>query len=125
MISAKRDTYANLFAYGPTNNSGVVSLLAIEPDSPSPLYEWVGAYCARAAGALSIDPARPLQTLTLDGITPAPKHLRFNKTQLNALAGVGLAMQIVNAGEIVRRSPESKRPTKRTRSGNKTTPTSS
>jgi phage tail sheath gpL-like len=100
VISAKRDTYANLFSYGPTNNSGVVSLLAIEPDSPSPIYEWIGAYCARAAGALSIDPARPLQTLTLDGITPAPKHLRFNKTQLNALAGVGLAVQIVNAGEI-------------------------
>jgi phage tail sheath gpL-like len=100
VIGAKRDTYANLFSYGPTNNSGVVSLLAIEPDSPSPIYEWIGAYTARAAGALSIDPARPLQTLTLDGITPAPKHLRFNKTQLNAIAGVGLAIQMVNAGEI-------------------------
>lgn len=100
VISAKRDTYANLFAYGPSNNSGVVSLLAVEPDSPSPTYEWVGAYCARAAGALSIDPARPLQTLTLEGITPAPKNLRFNKTQLNALAGVGLAVQMVNAADV-------------------------
>src|SRR4029077_16658452 len=69
-------------------------------DSPSPTYEWVGAYCARAAGALSIDPARPLQTLTLEGITPAPKNLRFNKTQLNALAGVGLAVQMVNAADV-------------------------
>jgi phage tail sheath gpL-like len=101
VISAKRDTYANLFTYGPTNNSGVVSLMAVEPDSPSPLYEWIGAYTARAAGALSIDPARPLQTLTFDGITPAPKHLRFNKTQLNGLAGVGLAVQMVNAAELV------------------------
>jgi phage tail sheath gpL-like len=100
VISAKRDTYANLFTFGPSNNSGVLSLLALEPDAPSPLYEWVGAYCARAAGALSIDPARPLQTLTLDGITPAPKNLRFNKTQLNAIAGVGLAVQMVNAGEV-------------------------
>jgi phage tail sheath gpL-like len=98
LISAKRDTYANLFSYGPTNNSGVLSLLAIEPDSPTPIYEWIGAYAARAAGALSIDPARPLQTLTLDGVTPAPKNLRFNKTQLNAIAGVGLAVQGVVAG---------------------------
>jgi phage tail sheath gpL-like len=99
LIGAKRDTYANLFSYGPVNNSGVLSLLAVEPTSPTPIYEWVGAYCARAAGALSIDPARPLQTLTLDGVMPAPKHQRFNKTQLNALAGVGLAVQMVNAGE--------------------------
>jgi phage tail sheath gpL-like len=100
LLSGKRDTYANLFTYGSTNNSGVLSIMAVEPDSPTPLYEWIGAYTARAAGALSIDPARPLQTLTLDGIRPAPKNLRFNKTQLNALAGIGLAVQMVNAGEV-------------------------
>lgn len=101
VMTAKRDTYANLFAYGPTSgNSGVMSVMAFEPDSPSPLCEWVGAYTARAAGALSIDPARPLQTLTLDGIRAAPKHLRFNKTQANALAGVGLAVQMANAAEV-------------------------
>jgi phage tail sheath gpL-like len=100
VMTAKRDTYANLFTYGSTNNSGVMSIMAVEPDSPSPLYEWIGAYAARAAGALSIDPARPLQTLTFDGVRPAPKNLRFNKTQLNALAGVGLAVQMVNAAEV-------------------------
>ncbi len=100
VVTARRDDYADLFAYGPSNNSGVISILAFEPGSPTPLYEWVGAYCARAAGALSIDPARPLQTLTLDGIRPAPKHQRFNKTQANALAGVGLAVQMVNQADV-------------------------
>lgn len=100
VMTAKRDTYANLFTYGSTNNSGVMSIIAVEPDSASPLYEWIGAYAARAAGALSIDPARPLQTLTFDGVRPAPKNLRFNKTQLNALAGIGLAVQMVNAAEV-------------------------
>ena len=100
VMTAKRDTYSNLFTYGSTNNSGVLSIMVVEPASPSPLYEWIGAYAARAAGALSIDPARPLQTLTLDGILPAPKNLRFNKTQLNALAGVGLAVQMVNAASV-------------------------
>jgi phage tail sheath gpL-like len=96
VMTAKRDTYANLFAYGPTNNSGVMSILAFEPQSPSPIYEWIAAYVAEAAKALSIDPARPLQTLTLDGITSAPKNWRFNKTQVNALAGIGLAVQMSN-----------------------------
>src|SRR4029077_15828057 len=62
VMTARRDTYAALFAYGPSNNYGLISIMAFEPDSPSPLCEWVGAYTARAAGALSIDPARPLQT---------------------------------------------------------------
>jgi phage tail sheath gpL-like len=93
VISVRRDTYSNLFNWGPTNNSGVVSVMAMEVGSPAPVWEWIGAYCGRAAQALSIDPARPLQTLTFDGILPAPKTGRFNKTQLNALAGVGLAIQ--------------------------------
>jgi phage tail sheath gpL-like len=93
IFSARRDTYSNLFTFGPTNNTGVVSIMAVEPTSPSPVWEWIGAYDARAAGALSIDPARPLQTLTFDGIMAAAKTGRFNKTQLNALAGVGLAIQ--------------------------------
>jgi phage tail sheath gpL-like len=93
VFAAKRDTYSNLFAYGPSNNTGVISIMAVEPTSPSPIYEWVGAYTGTAASALSIDPARPLQTLTFDGIRAAAKTGRFNKTQLNALATVGLAIQ--------------------------------
>ena len=100
VMTGKRDTYANLFSYGPTNNSGVMSILAFEPQSPSPIYEWIAAYAAEAAKALSIDPARPLQTLTLDGVMPAPKNWRFNKTQTNALAGIGLAVQMTNAAGI-------------------------
>ncbi|GJE45364.1 phage tail sheath C-terminal domain-containing protein [Methylobacterium soli] len=91
--SVKRDSYANLFAYGPTNNSAVISPLALEPTSPTPTWEWTAAYAARAAGALSADPARPLQTLTLDGCLPAPQSGRFSKAQLNGLAQVGLAIQ--------------------------------
>jgi phage tail sheath gpL-like len=100
VMTSKRDTYSNLFTYGPTNNNGVISIMAVEPTSPSPVYEWTGAFCARAAGALSIDPARPLQTLTFDGIFPAAKTGRFNKTQLNALASVGLAIQSTTADGV-------------------------
>lgn len=92
--------YSGLMSYGVDNNSGVISLMGFELQSPSPAWEWAGAYCARAAGALSIDPARPLHTLSFEGIVPAPKGLRFNKTELNAIAGVGLAIQSVNADGV-------------------------
>lgn len=93
VFSAKRDTYSNLVTYGPTNNSAVVHAMAMEPAMPSPLWEVSAAFAAQAASGFSDDPARPLQTLPLTGILPAPKGKRFNKNQLNGLAQVGLAIQ--------------------------------
>ena len=58
------------------------------------------AYTAKAARALLNDPARPLQTLVLDGCLPAPKHQRFTKIECNNLAGVGIATQGVNGDGI-------------------------
>lgn len=92
--------YSDLIAYGPSNNSGVVSLMAVERYSPTPSWNWAAAYAAKAARALLNDPARPLQTLELETCLPAPKHQRFDKAQCNALAGVGLATQSVNANNI-------------------------
>jgi phage tail sheath gpL-like len=93
LFSAKRDTYSNLITWGDTQNSGVLSVMAVEPLAPSPIYEWTAAYTAMAQRALINDPARPLQTLTLNQIKLAPLNNRFNIDQLNALAGNGLATQ--------------------------------
>jgi phage tail sheath gpL-like len=91
--------YSDLLAYGPTNNSGVLSIMAFEANSPTPPWCWAAAYAAQAARALLDDPARPLQTLPLIGCLPAPKHQRFTKKQCNDLAGVGLATQgVTDAG---------------------------
>ena len=90
--------YTELMQYGPNNNSGVLSLMAVEAYSPTPPWEWASAYAAKAARALLNDPARPLQTLELEGCLPAPKHQRFDKKQCNDFAGVGLATQNVNDG---------------------------
>ena len=92
--------YSDLIQYGPTNNSGVLSLMAVERYSPTPVWNWAAAYAAKAARALLNDPARPLQTLELETCLPAPKHQRFDKAQCNALAGVGLATQSTNANNI-------------------------
>lgn len=98
IFSARRDTYSNLISYGPTNNSAVYHVMSVEQQSPSPIWEWAAQFGAQAARAFSIDPARPLQTLPLTDCLPAPGAVagvaaRFNKTQLNALASTGLAIQ--------------------------------
>lgn len=93
VFSARRDTYAGHMVWGPTNNSAVIYPMALEVESPTPVWEWAAAYCAQAARAFTLDPARPLQTLPLTGCLPAPRGKRFNKTQLNAMAKVGLSIQ--------------------------------
>jgi phage tail sheath gpL-like len=92
--------YADLLQYGPNNNSGVVSIMGIESNSPTPPWCFAAAYTAKAARALVNDPARPLQTLSLDGCLPAPKHQRFTMRQLNDLAWVGIATQAINGDGV-------------------------
>jgi phage tail sheath gpL-like len=93
VFSAKRGEYADLLLFGETNNSAVISIMAYETASPSPCFEWTAAYAAKAQRALINDPARPLQTLSLNTIKAAPIHQRFNWPELNSLASTGLAIQ--------------------------------
>jgi phage tail sheath gpL-like len=100
VFGAKRGDIATLQQYGPSNNSGVLSIMGVEQNSPTPAWSWAAAYAAKAARALLNDPARPLQTLQLEGCLPPPKHQRFDKKDCNTLAGVGIATQAVNDGGI-------------------------
>jgi phage tail sheath gpL-like len=93
IFTAARDTYGNLLSLGGTRNSPQLSILGIETTSPSPRWEWAAAYTAKAARALSIDPARPLQSLHLEGILPAPLQGRFLASELNTMATSGIATQ--------------------------------
>jgi phage tail sheath gpL-like len=93
LFAAKRATYSDLIIFGATRNFGITSIMAWEPTAASPTYEVAAAYCAKAARALTNDPARPLQTLSLDEILPAQHDLRFNLPELNSLSGAGIATQ--------------------------------
>jgi len=97
IFSARRDTYSNFVTWGSTVNSAVESVMAIEPTSPSPTFEWAAAYCAKAHRALINDSARPLQSLTLNQIKAAPFHQRFDFIELNSLASHGLAIQKIGS----------------------------
>jgi phage tail sheath gpL-like len=93
LFAAKRDTYSNLVTWGLSRNGKILSVLAVEPSMPSPTYEISAAYTAKAARALINDPARPLQTLHLESMLPAPFHERWNLMELNAFSTSGLATQ--------------------------------
>ena len=97
VLSAKRGTYPDLITFGGTQNSGVETIMAVEVASPSPVFEWVAAYTAKAQRALINDPTRPLQALTLNKIKAAPIHQRFDFPELNSLASNGLAIQMIGA----------------------------
>jgi phage tail sheath gpL-like len=100
VFSAYRDTYANLVIWGEQNNSAVISVMAMEPDIPSPSWEVAAAYTSKGARSYMNDPARPLQTLELTGVLPPPKHKRFLLSQLNNLSYSGLATQRIDANNI-------------------------
>ena len=93
VFSARRGAYSDLVSFGLTRNSGVISIMAFELPTPTAMFEMAAAYTAKAQRALSNDPARPLQTLQLNGTLPAKLHDRFNFIELNSLASSGLAIQ--------------------------------
>jgi phage tail sheath gpL-like len=93
VFSAKRGDYSSLITFGQIRNSGVISIMAFEDATPTPMFEMAAAYAAKAQRALTNDPARPLQTLQFVGTLPAPLHQRFNFDEINSLASNGLAIQ--------------------------------
>jgi phage tail sheath gpL-like len=101
VFSAHRADYANMIMFGETQNSGTTSIMGVELGSPTPVYEWTAAYTAKAARGLTNDPARPLQTLALTGVLSAPLHERFNRGELNTLAGYGIATQEVGGEGVM------------------------
>ena len=102
LFAAKRATYSDLIIYGETRNDGVLSIMGVEPKAPSPTYEWAAAYAAKAARALTNDPARPLQTLALNKIKPAQSSDRFILPELNSMSGVGIATQRTGLDGVAR-----------------------
>ena len=93
IFSARRDTYSNLISFGNTRNSGITSVLGVEQTAPSMVLDFVAAYTAKAQRALINDPARPLQTLSLNTVKLAPLKDRFDTIELNSLAENGIATQ--------------------------------
>jgi len=102
--------YTDLVALNATYNSkylthicfpGPKSSDAAGTGSPTPAWELSAAYAAQAAQSLSIDPARPLQTLPLVGIK-AHATARWSWENNNGLLGKGISPTYVDGGGNVR-----------------------
>jgi phage tail sheath gpL-like len=100
LYSAKRDTYANLIDWGMSRNNGTTTVIGVEVDSPSPIYEWSAAYAGIAQRALINDPARPLQTLGLQLIKSAHKDQAWNIVELQVLASYGVATCKISSDHV-------------------------
>jgi phage tail sheath gpL-like len=93
IFSARRGLYSDLITFGNTRNAGTTSILGFENTAPSMVLDYAAAYTAKAQRALINDPARPLQTLSLNTVKLAPLQDRFDTIELNSLAENGIATQ--------------------------------
>jgi phage tail sheath gpL-like len=98
-FAAAAGTHAELTTLGDSRNSPHLTIVAA---GKSPTAPWVWASVAGAVDALEPDPARPRQTLLLEGLlAPAPAD-RFTRAERDLLLHDGIATTTVDAGDLVR-----------------------
>lgn len=95
--TAYRGNHSASGTFGSARNGHLVSCMGTGA-SPTPPLIWAAVYAGVAAASLSIDPARPLQTLVLPGILPPKITDRWTMEERNLLLYDGIATYTVNAG---------------------------
>ena len=98
LYGSVRGSLSSLTTFGNLRNNEYSSY--INATGPSPSWEWAAAYAGRAGDSLNLDPARPLQTLELAGLSvPAPSE-RFTYEENAILLTDGIATHVINGGAI-------------------------
>lgn len=96
-FTAFKGSHAQAGVYGSSRNSPHVTCMTVGA-APQPAHIWAAVYGARAAKSLAIDPARPLQTLTLCGLLPPQKENIWTREERNLLLYDGMATYTVGTG---------------------------
>ncbi len=99
--AAKKDTLSNLSTFATGLNNRSLTVLGFA-GSLTPSWIWAAAYGGQCAWSLSIDPARPLQTLPLVGVLAPKPEDRFTLEEQNVLLSLGLATFTVDDDGTVR-----------------------
>lgn len=97
---AKRGTLAQTSTFGQSRNDYLFSTLSTGI-SPTPPYLWSATLAAVAVRSLSIDPARPLQTLQLPGVLPPSISDEWELKERNLLLYDGISTFTVDTGRNV------------------------
>lgn len=100
-FAAKRGTLAATSTFGTGLNNPHLTCMGtgISPSAP---YIWAAVNCAIASASLSVDPARPLQSLTLPGVKAPALADRFTREERNTLLFDGIATYRVDNDGTVR-----------------------
>ncbi|CAH6138220.1 phage tail sheath subtilisin-like domain-containing protein [Citrobacter koseri] len=99
-VTSYHGSLGDITNFGISRNDQLISCMGVPP-TPQPQYIWCASICAVAAQALSIDPARPLQTLTVPGLMPPEMSERFQWSERNALLFDGISTFTVDDGDQV------------------------
>lgn len=91
VFSARYGTVGQLASFGNARNDPHVSVLGLPP-IPTPVWQTAAALTAVAARHLRVDPARPLQSLTLEGVIAPGPAASFILTERQTLAFDGIAI---------------------------------
>lgn len=101
VFSCLRGSAEELVTKGNSINDQHQSIVGIEPNFPEPAWLVAAAVTGRASAYLSIDPARPLQTGVLNGISGPLLEDKFGFTDRNTLLHNGIATLYEQSGNVM------------------------
>ncbi len=100
VFSADVDTSANLITLGTSLNDPHLTMFGVT-GTPTPPWSWAAAHAGAIAPAIRADPARPTQTLAVNGVIAPPNSTRFTKSTQQTLLSSGIALSAYNnAGQV-------------------------
>ena len=97
--AAVRGTVAELQTFGRAKNDQHLSVIGVY-GTHSPIWKWAAATAGSAAVSIAADPARPLQTLSIEGVTAPEIADRFTLTERETLLKNGISTYNVVSGTV-------------------------
>jgi len=90
VFAVKSGTFGALTTFGAARNDQHASVMGVY-DSPTPAWLWAASLAGAAANSLRVDPALPLQTLSIQGVKAPPLASRFVLSDRNSLLYTGVS----------------------------------
>ncbi len=100
LFHCRKESFANHLTYLNGRNDKHETVMNVA--GPTPTFEWAAVLAVLVAGDAQIDPARPFQTLPMDGILAPAESELFDFGERNQLLLAGGSTYFVDGSAIVR-----------------------